>query len=68
MPTFEKYRSQGFSGSSVVKNPPASVGDVGSIPNSGRTPHATEQVHLCATTIEPVLQSLGAAATEAHMP
>ena len=28
----------GFSGGSVVKNPPASAGDVGSIPGSGRSP------------------------------
>ena len=30
--------SQGFPGGSVVKNPPASVGDAGSIPGSGRSP------------------------------
>ena len=29
---------KGFPGSSLVKNPPANVGDVGSIPGSGRTP------------------------------
>ena len=29
--------SQGFPGGSVVKNPPVSVGDTGSIPKSGRT-------------------------------
>ena len=28
----------GFLGGSVVKNPPANVGDVGSIPGSGRSP------------------------------
>ena len=27
-----------FPGGSVVKNPPANVGDVGSIPGSGRSP------------------------------
>ena len=26
----------GFSGGSVVKNPPANIGDMGSIPGSGR--------------------------------
>ena len=29
---------RGFLGGSVVKNPPANVGDVGSIPGSGRSP------------------------------
>ena len=28
----------GFPGGSVVKNPPANAGDVGSIPESGRSP------------------------------
>ena len=28
---------QGFSGGSVAKNPPANVGDMGSIPDSGRS-------------------------------
>ena len=27
-----------FPGGSVVKNPPANVGDVGSVPGSGRSP------------------------------
>ena len=29
---------QGFPGGSVVKNPPASAGDLGSVPGSGRSP------------------------------
>ena len=29
---------KGFLGGSVVKNPPANAGDVGSIPGSGRSP------------------------------
>ena len=29
---------QGFPGGSVIKNPPANTGDVGSIPGSGRSP------------------------------
>ena len=33
-------------------------------PWSGKTPHAVEQLSLCATTIEPVLQSSYAATTE----
>ena len=31
---------------------------------SGRIPHALEQLSPCTTTIEPVLQSLGAATAE----
>ena len=30
--------NEGFPGGSVVKNPPANVGDVGSIPGSGNPP------------------------------
>ena len=30
-------KTQRFIGDSVVKNPPANVGDVGSIPESGRS-------------------------------
>ena len=30
--------AMGFPGGSTVKNPPAIVGDVGSIPRSGRSP------------------------------
>ena len=37
-------------------------------PWSGEIPHAVEQLSLRATDIEPVLQSLGTTATEAHMP
>ena len=29
---------EGFLGGSVVKNPPANEGDVGSVPGSGRSP------------------------------
>ena len=32
------YHSWGFPGGSVVKNPPAHAGDLGSIPGSGRSP------------------------------
>ena len=32
------YHSWGFLGGSVVKNPPAYAGDLGSIPGSGRSP------------------------------
>ena len=32
-----KRQCEGFPGGSVVKNPPASAGDMGSIPDSGRS-------------------------------
>ena len=35
----------GFPGGSMVKNPPANAGDVGSIPRSGRS-HANGKWHL----------------------
>ena len=35
---------------------------------SGKTPHAMKQLIPCATTAEPVLQSPGAATTEARTP
>ena len=37
-------------------------------PCSGKTPHAAEQLSLCTTTINPVLQSWGATTTEDHAP
>ena len=33
-----KKGKMGFTGGSVVKNPPANAGDTGSIPGSGRSP------------------------------
>ena len=36
--SFLRAVGKGFLGDSVVKNPPANVGDVGSIPGSGRSP------------------------------
>ena len=33
-----QYASEGLPGGSVVKNPPANVGDTGSIPGLGRSP------------------------------
>ena len=43
-------------GGLVVKNPRANAGDTSLIPDLGRShvPH-TQQLSLCATTIEPVL-------------
>ena len=39
----------------MVKNPPANEGDKMFEPWSGKISHATEQLSLCATTIELVL-------------
>ena len=40
----------------MVKNPPANVRDMGSIPGPGtKISHAAEQINPCATTTEPVL-------------
>ena len=36
--------------------------------SSGKIPHALEQLSLCATTVEPVLRSSGAATPEARVP
>ena len=36
--------------------------------SSGKIPHALEQLSLCATTVEPVLRSPGAATPEACVP
>ena len=44
-----------FRGGTVVKNPPANAGDMGSISWSGKIPHAAEQLSPCATTTEAVL-------------
>ena len=56
-----------FPGGTVVKNPPANAGDMGSSPGPG-IPHAAEQLSLCATTTEPVLCSPRATTTEARVP
>ena len=40
----------------------------GSNPQSGKIPQAMEQLSPCATAIEPVLESLGAATTEVRTP
>ena len=52
----------------MVKNPPANAGDVGSIPGPGRS-HMLWRTRPKSTAVaEPVLQSLGAAATEPERP
>ena len=54
----KKKKKKGFLVDLVVKNLPASAGDMGSIPDSGRShiAGATKPVHH---SIEPVVQSLG---------
>ena len=42
----------GFSGGSVVKNPPANAENTGSIPDK-KIPHAKEQLSPCTSTIKP---------------
>ena len=46
-------------GGLVVKNPSAKAGDMGSIPDPGRSLHTTRQLSMCTTATEPVLKSLG---------
>ena len=60
--------SWGFPGGSVVKSLPANAGDMGLILGWGKIPHASEQLSLGATSVEPVLLSPGAATTEAPVP
>ena len=36
--SFETYLVPTHSGGSVIKNPPANAGDVGSVPGSGKSP------------------------------
>uniref|UniRef100_A0AC11DNZ9 Uncharacterized protein n=2 Tax=Ovis aries TaxID=9940 RepID=A0AC11DNZ9_SHEEP len=51
----KKRASKDFPGGCVVKNPPANAEDMGWILGSERPPHASEQLGLCASTIEPML-------------
>ena len=47
--------SRDFLGGPVVKSPPSSAGDAGSIPGWGtKIPHSAGQLSLCAATREPV--------------
>ena len=57
----------------MMKNPPASVGDLGSIPDPGRShvPRITrvpQLLSLCSKAREPQLLSLQVTATEVHVP
>jgi len=65
----------GFPGGSVVKNPPASAGDRGSIPDPGRSgmlwsnwAHRLQLLSLCSRAQEPQLLSPCVTATEAIRP
>ena len=54
----------------MVKNMPADAGDtgdMGSIPDMGKTPRATEQLNFCATTVALVLSGSGTAATASQL-
>ena len=62
---------RGFLGDSVVKTPPARAGDMGSIPDPGRShmlqskeAHAPQLLSLCSRAGEPKLLSPCAAAAE----
>ena len=57
-----KTSTQGFPGDSVVKNPPANAGDMGWIPDPGRSHMLWGKA--CTTTTEPVLESPGTLTTE----
>ena len=55
LPITEIRLFRGFPGGPVVKNPPPSAGDTGSIPVQGnKAPHATGQLSPSASTTEPV--------------
>ena len=57
----------GFSGGSVVKNPPCNVEDMGSIPDWGtKIPHASEQLSLCTMTAESPALGSPCARTKEH--
>ena len=59
-----KILKQGFPGDSVVKSLPASVGNMGFNPWSGKIPHTVEQLSPCATIADPALCSPKTATTE----
>ena len=46
------YRSVGFPGGSVVKNPPTSAGDVNSVPQAGRSPEEGNGTPLQCSRLE----------------
>ena len=40
------YTTEGFPSGSVIKNPPANSGDIGTIPESGRYPGEEKAIHF----------------------
>jgi len=60
-----KTKCAGFPGGSVVKNPPANAGDVGSVPDPGGS-HVLQSNYACVP--QPASLCSGATATEVHMP
>ena len=66
---FRKCFLGDFAGGSVVKNPPCSAGDVGSIPGRGTTiPHTSEQLSPCATTTEPTCHNYKVCVPQQEIP
>ena len=54
--TFKNTWNRDFPGGPVVKNPPSSAGDAGSIPGRGtKISHATGQLSPSTATTEPTL-------------
>ena len=73
--TKTKMTARDFSGSTVVKNPPANAGDTGSIPGLGRShmlwsnqAHVPQPLSLRSTAREPQLLRPGATTTETCVP
>ena len=62
----KKLIFEGFPDGSVVKNLPANAGDMGSVPDTGRS--HTEQLSPCSSTAEPVSRSLETGTTAAACP
>ena len=52
-----KKKLKDFLGGAVVKNPPASAGDMGSSPGSGRLLRVAEQLSPCCRATKPTTAS-----------
>ena len=55
MTGYLKPQTEDFPGGTVDKNPPANAEDMDSDPWSRKSPHAMEQLSLCATATEHAL-------------
>ena len=53
--TYSLMDTKGSPGGSVVKNPPANAGGMGSIPDRRKISRAVKQLSPCTTATEPVL-------------